>query len=63
VDERRKKAIVRLGVAALLVSLLIAAACILFVVLGGLSLFVSASRAPSWESQILDRSPLADAED
>lgn len=51
-DPRRKR-ILLLSVAAAAASILIAIACILFVVLGGLSLFLTAVQAPPVEMQLI----------
>ncbi len=53
-DPRRRR-ILLLSVAVASVSIVIALACILFVVLGGLRLFVTAVQAPPVELQLIPR--------
>jgi len=53
VGDRRRRRILILSAAAALASLVIALACILFVVLGGLSLFLTAVQAPPVEMQLI----------
>jgi hypothetical protein len=53
VQEHRRRRILILSAAAAVASLVIALACILFVVLGGLRLFVTAVQAPPAELQLI----------
>ncbi len=52
-EDRRRRRILVLSAAALVASLVIALACILFVVLGGLSLFAAAVQSPPVEIQLI----------
>ena len=52
-QDRRRRRILILSTAAALASIVIALACILFVVLGGLALFLTAVQAPPVEIQLI----------
>lgn len=60
IDARRKR-IIGCSIVAMLASLIIAVACILFVALGGMALFLTAVEAVPYEEKLLR--PLTDAEE